>query len=123
MIKGIGKLATGLVKAGKPVAVFAVEKTVRNMVPGGDVGLEVSRAVLGTLFKKEPDQAIDELTRRIGKADPAKIRELIMDVLTLTELVRAAQEDGNLSEGEKIIILDAVEELREEAEELLGVGK
>jgi uncharacterized membrane protein YebE (DUF533 family) len=64
---------------------------------------------------------MDDLTRRINEADPAKLKELVMDVLTLTELVRAAQEDGKLSEIEKVMILDAVEELREESETLLGI--
>lgn len=123
MIKAIGKLATGLVKVGKPIAGRAVEEVIQNAVPGGDIGLDVSKAVLGAVLKKEPDLAMDDLTRRIDKADPAKIKELVMDVLTLTELVRAAQEDGKLSETEKVMILDAVEELREESEELLGIEK
>lgn len=121
MIKAIGKLATGLVKVGKPIAGRAVEEVIQNAVPGGDIGLDVSKAVLGAVLKKEPEQAMDDLTRRIDEADPAKIKELVMDVLTLTELVRAAQEDGKLSETEKVMILDAVEELREESEELLGI--
>jgi hypothetical protein len=66
---------------------------------------------------------MDDLTRRIDEADPAKLKELVMDVLTLTELVRAAQDDGKLSETEKVMILDAVEELREESEQLLGIGE
>jgi hypothetical protein len=121
MIKAIGKLATGLVKVGKPIAGRAVEEAIQNAVPGGDLGLDVTKAVLGAVLKKHPDQAVDDLTRRIDEADPAKVKELVMDVLTLTELVRAAQEDGKLSETEKVMILDAVEELREESEELLGI--
>jgi hypothetical protein len=121
MIKAIGKLATGLVKVGKPIAGRAVEEVIQNAVPGGDIGLDVSKAVIGAMLKKEPEQAMDDLTRRIDEADPAKLKELVMDVLTLTELVRAAQEDGKLSETEKIMILDAVEELREESENLLGI--
>jgi hypothetical protein len=121
MIKAIGKLATGLVKVGKPIVGRAVEEVIQNAVPGGDIGLDVSKAVLGAVLKQDPDQAMDDLTRRINEADPAKLKELVMDVLTLTELVRAAQEDGKLSEIEKVMILDAVEELREESETLLGI--
>ena len=121
MIKAIGKFATKMVKAGVPVAGKALEEVVGNAVPGGDIGLEASRIVLGRIFQKTPDEAMDEMTRRIGNADPAKVKELVMDVLTLTELVRAADEDGKLSETEKLMILDAVAELREETEELLGI--
>lgn len=122
MIKTIGTLATGLVRAGKPVAGFAAGKAVRNLMPGGDIGLDVTRAVLGTVLRKEPDQAMGEFTHRMEKADPAKIKDLVMDVLTLSELVRAANADGKLSEDEKTMILNAIDELREESEKLLGIG-
>ncbi len=123
MLKAIGRLAKSVVKAGVPVAGRALEEVIDNAVPGGDIGLDATKVILGSVFGKKPDEAMDELTKRIDKADPAQIKELVMDVLTLTELVRAADEDGKLSETEKIMILDAVAELREESEQLLGVGK
>ncbi len=122
MLKTIGRLAKSVVKAGVPVAGRALEEVIDNAVPGGDIGLDATRIILGSVFGKKPDEAMDELTRRIDEADPAQIKELVMDVLTLTELVRSADEDGKLSETEKIMILDAVTELREESGELLGVG-
>jgi len=123
MLKTIGRLAKNVVKAGVPVAGKALEEVIDKAVPGGDIGLDATKIVLGSVFKKKPDEAMDELTCRIDEADPAQIKELVMDVLTLTELVRAADEDGKLSETEKIMILDAVAELREESEQLLGIGK
>lgn len=121
MIKTIGKFAKSIVKAGVPVAGKALEEVIDNAVPGGDIGLDATKIILAGVFKKKPNEAIDELTRRIDNADPAKVKELIMDVLTLTELVRSANDDNKLSQTEKIMILDAVDELREEAEELLGI--
>ena len=123
MIETIGKFAKRIATAGVPIAGRALEEVVENAVPGGDIGLDASRIILGSVFGKKPDEAMDELTRRIDDADPAQIKELVMDVLTLTELVRAADADGKLSETEKLMILDAVAELREEAGELLGVGE
>ena len=123
MIKTIGKFAKSVVKAGIPVAGKALEEVIDNAVPGGDIGLDAAKVVLGSVFKKKPDEAMDELTRRIDDADPEKLKELVVDVLTLTELVRSADEDGKLSETEKILILDAIAELREESEQLLGIGK
>jgi hypothetical protein len=123
MLKTISRLAKSVVKAGVPVAGRALEEVIDNAVPGGDIGLDATKIILGSVFGKKPDEAMDELTRRIDEADPKKVKELVMDVLTLTELVRAADEDGKLSETEKIMILDAIAELREESEELLGIGK
>lgn len=122
MIKTIGKFAKRIVTAGVPVAGKALVEVVENAVPGGDIGLDATKIILGSVFKKKPDEAMDELTRRIDDADPEKVKELVMDVLTLTELVRAADADGKLSETEKIMILDAVAELREESAELLEIG-
>ena len=122
MIKTIGKFAKRIVTAGVPVAGKALVEVVENAVPGGDIGLDATKIILGSVFKKKPDEAMDELTRRIDEADPEKVKELVMDVLTLTELVRAADADGKLDETEKLLILDAVAELREESEELLGIG-
>ena len=122
MIKTIGKFAKRIVTAGVPVAGKALEEVVQNALPGGDIGLDATKIILGSVFGKKPDEAMDELTRRIDEADPEKVKELVMDVLTLTELVRAADADGKLSETEKIMVLDAVAELREESEELLGIG-
>jgi len=121
MIKTIGKFAKRIVTAGVPVAGKALVEVVENAVPGGDIGLDATKIILGSVFGKKPDEAMDELTRRIDEADPEKVKELVMDVLTLTELVRAADADGKLSETEKIMILDAVAELREESEKLLGI--
>ena len=121
MLKTIGRLAKSVVKAGVPVAGRALEEVIDNAVPGGDIGLDATKIILGSVFGKKPDEAMDELTRRIDEADPAQIKELVMDVLTLTELVRAADADGKLSETEKIMILDAVTELRVESEELMGI--
>ena len=123
MLKAIGRLAKSVVKAGVPVAGKALEEIIGNAVPGGDIGLDVTQIILGGVFGKKPDEAMDELTRRVDEADPARIKELVMDVLTLTELVRAADADGKLSETEKIMILDAVAELRQESEQLLGLGE
>jgi hypothetical protein len=123
MLKTIGRLAKSVVKAGVPVAGRALEEVIDNAVPGGDIGLDATKIILGSVFGKKPDEAMDELTRRIDEADPAQIKELVMDVLTLTELVRSADADGKLSETEKMMILDAVTELREESEELLGIRK
>jgi len=122
MIKTIGKFAKRIVTAGVPMAGKALVEVVENAVPGGDIGLDATQIILGSVFGKKPDEAMDELTRRIDEADPEKITELVMDVLTLTELVRAADADGKLDETEKLLILDAVAELREESEELLGIG-
>lgn len=122
MIKTIGKLAKNIVTKGVPLAGRALVEVVENAVPGGDIGLDASKIILGSIFGKKPNEAMDELTRRIDDADPEKVKELIMDVLTLTELVRAADADGKLDKTEKLMILDAVAELREESEELLGIG-
>lgn len=121
MIKTIGKLAKNIVTKGVPLAGRALVEVVENAVPGGDIGLDATKIILGSVFGKKPDEAMDELTRRIDEADPAKIKELVIDVLTLTELVRAADADGKLDEVEKLMILDAVTELREESEALLGI--
>ncbi len=123
MLKTIGKFTKRIVTAGVPVAGRALEEVVQNAVPGGDIGMDATKIILGSVFGKKPDEAMDELTKRIDEADPAKIKELVMDVLTLTELVRSADADGKLSETEKLMILDAVAELREESEELLGIGE
>ena len=76
MLKAIGRLAKSVVKAGVPVAGRALEEVIDNAVPGGDIGLDATKVILGSVFGKKPDEAMDELTKRIDKADPAQIKEL-----------------------------------------------
>ncbi len=48
MLKGIGKLVGVGVKLGKPFAVKAATEAAENLIPGGDIGLELGKTVLVT---------------------------------------------------------------------------
>lgn len=58
MIKTIGKFAKSIVTAGVPVAGKALKEVVQNAVPGGDIGLDATKIILGTVFRKKPDEAM-----------------------------------------------------------------
>ena len=69
MIKTIGKFAKRIVTAGVPLAGKALVEVVENAVPGGDIGLDATKIILGSVFGKKPDEAMDELTKRIETLD------------------------------------------------------
>ena len=119
MIKGIGKLIGVEVKLGKPFALRATTEVIENAVPGGDIGLDIGKAVLGRLFGKDSDDPVAERLENLSNKDREKLAELLTDILALSEVVTLAKSDDEIDAEEIEAITEAIGELRQETEALL----
>ena len=121
MLKGIGKLVKAGVALGKPFAVEAVKRVaveaVENVVPGGDLGMDIGRAVLERIFDGEASLA-DRL-QDLSAEEAACLAELLSDVLALADVANNARVDGELSVDEIAAVFESVDELGQETESFL----
>ncbi len=120
MIKGIGKLLKAGVKLGKPYALKAAEEAIENAVPGGDLGLDISKAVLSKLIGNDSPEAVTARIKNLSDEDYNKLAELLVDVLTLAEVSAQVQMDGNITDEETKAVFESIDELRLEAEAVLS---
>lgn len=120
MIKGIKKLLNTGVKLGKPYVTRLAEEAIENMVPGGDLGLDVSKAVLSKLMDGDSPEAVAAGIRGLSDADYNKLAELLVDILTLAEVAAQARMDGEIDPEETEAVFESIDELRQEAEAVLA---
>ncbi|MCK4563762.1 MAG: hypothetical protein KAU94_03695 [Verrucomicrobia bacterium] len=120
MIKGIGKLLKTGVTLGKPFALKAAEEAIENVVPGGDLGLDISKAVLSKLIDGDSTKAVAAGIRDLSKEDYDKLAELLVNILTLAEVAAQARMDGDIDPEETEAVFDSIDELRQEAEAVLS---
>ena len=120
MIKGITKLLKTGVKLGKPFALKAAEEAIGNAVPGGDLGLDISKAVLSKLIGGDSPEAVAAEIRDLSDEDYNRLAELLVDVLTLAEVAAQARADGEITPEETEAVFDSIDELRQEAEAVLS---
>jgi len=120
MIKGITKILTAGVKLGKPFARKAAREAIENVVPGGDLGLDISKAVLSKLIDGDSPEAVAAGIRDLSDEDYNKLAELLVDVLTLAEVAAQARMDGEIDPEETEAVFDSIDELRQEAEAVLA---
>ena len=120
MIKGIGKLVKTGVKLGKPFALQAAKEAVENVIPGGDIGLDIGKAVLGRLFKSDSSDSVAERIKELSDPERKQLADLLTDLLALAEVANMARSDGEIDPEECDIVFDSIDELRQEAEALLS---
>ena len=120
MIKGIGKLLKTGAKLGKPFALRAAGEVIENVVPGGDLGMDISKAVLSKLIGGNSPEAVAAGIRDLSAGDYNKPAELLVDVLTLAEVAAQARMDGEIDPEETEAVFDSLDELRQETETVLA---
>lgn len=91
-----------------------------KLVPGGDIGLDIGKAVLGRLFNGNSDNPVTERLENLSDTDREKLADLLTDILALSEVVSLAKADGEIDDEEMNAITEAIAELRQETETLLG---
>lgn len=125
MLKGIGKLVKGGTDLGKSYAVGTVKRVaveaVGNVVPGGDLGLDVGRAVLGRVLGG--DETLADRLKDLSEEEAAQMAELLTDVLALSEVANGARADGELSAEEIEAVFESIDEMRAQAECLLNTQR
>ncbi len=119
MIKGIEKLLGAGIKPGKSFAMKAVGEVIENVVSGGDLGMDISKAVLSKLIDGDSPEAVAAGIRDLSDEDYNKLADLLVDVLTLAEVAAQARMDGEIDAEETEAVFDSIDELRQEAEAVL----
>ncbi|WP_372807313.1 hypothetical protein [Pontiella sp.] len=119
MISGIGKLLKVGAKLGKPFAVKVAGEAFENMVPGGDLGMDVGKALLSNLMSGDAPETVAAGIRNLSDEDYNKLAELVVDVLTLAEVAAQARMDGEIDPEETEAVFDSIDELRQGAEGVL----
>jgi hypothetical protein len=123
MLKGIGKILKAGLAVGKPFAVAAVKRVTveaaENVIPGGDLGMDIGRAVLGKFFGG--DETLADRLQHLSDDEAAQLAELLTDVLALSEVANGARADGELSADEIEAVFESIDELGQQAGGLLNI--
>ncbi|MEA2068008.1 MAG: hypothetical protein U9P12_02295 [Verrucomicrobiota bacterium] len=96
------------------------KEAIENVVPGGDLGLDISKAVLSRLIGGDSPEAVAAGIRDLSEEDYNKLAELLVDVLTLAGVAAQARMDGDIDPEETEAVFDSIDELRQEAEAVLA---
>lgn len=75
---------------------------------------------MGRLFNGNSDNPVTERLENLSDTDREKLADLLTDILALSEVVSLAKADGEIDDEEMNAITEAIAELRQETETLLG---
>ncbi|MCF7816916.1 MAG: hypothetical protein K9M54_03440 [Kiritimatiellales bacterium] len=120
MIKGITKLLETGGKLGKRYALKAAGEAIENVVPGGDLGMDIGKAVLSKWIDGDATEAVAAGIKDLSDEDYNKLAELLVDVLALAEVAAQARMDGEITPEETDAVFDSIDELRQNAEAVLA---
>lgn len=107
-------------KLGKPYALKAAEEAIENVVPGGDLGMDIVKPFLPEWLDADSSEAVAAGINDLSDEDYNKMAELLVDVLTLAEVAAQARMDGEITPEETEAVFDSIDELRQEAEAVLA---
>lgn len=119
MIQGIKKLLKAGESAGKRYAFKAAAEAIENVVPGGDLGMDISKTVVSKLFDGDSSEHVAAAIKDFSEEDYNKLADLVVDVLTLAEVAARAKMDGDITPEETGAVFDSIDELRVQAETVL----
>ena len=112
---GFGGFLKKAAKVGGSVALQAATQT----ATGGLGGVALGAIKLATSKDDRVKQITGTLVKTVAGDRLQAVAELVDDVASLGKLVRAARADNTITPEELAAILDAVEELEEDAREAL----